>query len=332
MLPRPLLPVLAMNSQCPLLDAAVPPAAAAILPASAGHFGSSRSLWGAIASDAELDTVELARELWRQAVHDLRGKLGVVTNVTALLQQPCSEPRRSQLVALLNRNVVGLGDLLDGVADLARLDAKKERPVVRTFDIATTLDTTCGNLQVLARSRGIQLEFCGPRSLIADSDPLMVTRIAQNLLLNAIQYTHGDGVRLTCGPCEAAEASDWYFEVGGAEVSWGGNDLTKLLQTSSTRSAPGSSSGEGIGLSIVKRLCSLLGGSMAVEYAGGTGRITRIRLPRRYPGPAAVQTISAIGGRLISVPSVRSLADLQSCQPRLDAPPPANPGAPLTHS
>lgn len=263
-----------MDSQYPPFDMTAPSreAVATLLglpSSSSGPHADGRGM-----ADSRPARADLACELWRQAVHDLRGKLGVVVNVTALLKKTDNDGQRAELLDTLDRNVAGLRDLLDGVADLARLDAQQESADIREVDIARMLGETCDNLQALARSRGLLLEFNGPVGLIVQSDPLMVARMAQNLLLNAIQYTRAGGVVLTCGPCDATQPGRWYFDVGDAGAGTAAND----------QATPSRTSGEGIGLSIVGRLCNLLGGTMEVKCAGGSGRTTRIRLPMRDLG------------------------------------------------
>lgn len=283
-----------MNAPYPILEATGPPGSAAIRSVQASLFDGAHVAWQAAADVAQ--PAELASQLWRQAVHDLRGKLAVVTNVTALLLKLGGDGRRAELMATLDRNVADLRALLNGVADLARLDAQQERPAIRNIDVATTLGDLCNSLQVLAASRGLRLEFRGPPSLIAESDPLMVARIAQNLTLNALQYTHADGVMLTCGRCDEAPTDRWYLAIGDAESSLDGRDSIELPAASGRPTAP--SSGEGIGLSIVSRLCGLLGGTMEIARAGAAGRTTRIELPRRYLEPAVSAWESGRGSGL----------------------------------
>lgn len=231
---------------------------------------------------------EQAAALWRQAVHDLRGLLNVVANVTLLLQRPSSNERRVALIAVLDRNVGGLRTLLNGVADLARLDATREQPALRALDMSSVLGGLCSAFGELATSRGVRLESRGPARLLAESDALMVTRIAQNLLLNAISYTQAGGVVLTWG----AYDDRWYFEIADAPY------VAACAQPVEPAPAPNSvvawtpGAGEGIGLSIVKRLCSTLGGTMQI-VCNGVMRSTRIELPRHCAGSLEELTIAA---------------------------------------
>lgn len=237
-----------------------------------------------------------AAALWRQAVHDLRGKLGVVTCVTALLQRPSTDARRAELIAILDRNVGGLRHLLNGVADLARLDAVLELPVMATVDIAALLGELCGNLGILASSRGLHLEYRGPPSLFAECDALMLTRMAQNLMLNAISYTTAGAVSLTCGACEDGGGNNgsWYFDIRDAPYAALGNEGEGVAARPVTPTAAVSVPGEGIGLTIVTRLCGALGGTMDIACSGA-GRSTRIRLPMRYGTALQDLTIAATG-------------------------------------
>lgn len=240
--------------------------------------------WGGKAADPPAPPApeaRLASVLWQQAVHDIRGKLGVVTNLTALLQRPATEQHHAALLAMLDRNVASLGRLLDGVADLARLDAAPELPVLQRVNAAAVLQRVCDGVTALAESRGLGVEFRGPAVLLAETDPLMLERIAQNLMLNAVRYTRATGVVLSCASSDGAALGRWCFEVHDAASAAGGGALPRsslVLQL-----PPGGQplpAGEGIGLSIVARLSQALGGAVQTSCTVN-GRVTRISLPRR---------------------------------------------------
>lgn len=233
-----------------------------------------------------------ASVLWQHAVHDVRGKLGVVTNLTALLQRPLTDARRLALLAMLDRNVASLGQLLDGVAELARLDARPELPVLRRINAAAVLQQVCDSVAALAESRGVGIEFCGPAILLAETDALMLERIAQNLMLNAVRYTRAPGTMLVCGSSDAAGTGRWMFEVRDAApvAETTPNSPRALAGPSGVQPLP---AGEGIGLSIVARLSQTLGGSVQTTFTV-KGWVTRITLPvETRLGPVAIPALSA---------------------------------------
>jgi two-component system CheB/CheR fusion protein len=283
-----------MDQQHAFSDAFAPPAGTAGLLGSSGAIGADRGRYPGVAGELSRDKAEPAAALWLQAVHDMRGLLGVVSNATLLLRRPGSDERRAELLVVLDRSVGALRNLLNGVADLAALDAVQERPMLRTVDVATVLDGMCANLRVLAASRGLYLDSRGPASLVAESDSLMVTRMVQNLMLNAISYTRAGGVTLTWGPCGEGQAAQWYFEVCDVPYFAAGTPAVSVAFAPLNVAAP--EGGQGIGLSIVRRLCGALGGTMQI-VCSSAGRSTRIRLPRRYAGSFDELTFAAIGHR-----------------------------------
>ncbi|MDQ2927757.1 MAG: RsbRD N-terminal domain-containing protein, partial [Pseudomonadota bacterium] len=79
-------------------------------------------------------------ELWRQAAHDLRGNLGVVSNVAhGLTLAELPPDRRTDFLGLLRNNIRALHRLLDDVTDLARLHAGQEERRIVAFDAAALL-------------------------------------------------------------------------------------------------------------------------------------------------------------------------------------------------
>lgn len=289
-----------MNSRYALFDSA---AQVTAVPADAsGACAGSAQVWRGQAGVLGATPDALAAELWRQAVHDLRGRLAVVTVVTAQLQKPIAEARRLELLGVLDRNVAGLRALLNVAADQARPDARHEAPAICRIDAATTLRDLCDSLRVMASSRGLRLDVSGPASLMTETDPLMLARIVQNLMLNAIQYTHGAGVVLAYGLCGVAEPGHWYLEV--VDTGGNGRDDSALASLCGSGAWAGAvaAPGEGIGLSIVHRLCQQLGGTMRIASAAGGGRTTRIDLPAPHVLALDMLRLPSAGGSVISRP------------------------------
>lgn len=255
-------------------------------------------------------------ELWREAVHDLRGNLGVVVNATAVLSlQGVSETLRENFFRLLNKNVTSLHSLLEDVTDLARLQAGREQRQVKPFDAALVLRELCERMQPLVEERDLYLKTEGPPKLAVEGDAVKVQRIAQNLLLNALKYTPRGGVTVSWGDSRTSDANRWMLRVqdtgpgfhAGPDAPLAGaleeaTDEARQVErnaqegagpqlvagperssaSSSERSPLYQGRGEGIGLSIVKRLCELLHATVEMESTPGEGTTLRILFPRSY--------------------------------------------------
>jgi|KBSSwiStaDraftv2_1062776.scaffolds.fasta_scaffold57628_2 signal transduction histidine kinase len=256
-------------------------------------------------------------ELWRQAAHDLRGNVGVVMTAAAgLAAQGVAMAAGDKFLRILQKNLSSLHSLLEDVMDLARLQAGHEHRQVKAFDAAPLLRDLCERMQPLAEERGLFLKMEGPSTLPVEGDAVKTQRIAQNLLFNALKYTPSGGVTVSWGDSRQNDAHRWMlcvedtgpgFHAGpGAPMAGALGDATEearqveetartgIKGTATPAEAPASDAapvddrpvhqegGEGIGLSIVKRLCELLDATIEMDSVPGEGTSLRIVFPRHY--------------------------------------------------
>jgi signal transduction histidine kinase len=265
----------------------------------------------------ELKALENERlEAWRQAAHDLRGSAHVIANASAALTcDDVPDAKRTQMSATLSAAAASLNKLLTDLLDHARLEAGHEVRNLTHFDAAQLIRDFCDTTRQLAADRSLFLKCEGPTVLEVQGDPAKTQRILQNLVLNALKATHFGGVRVTwsasedprqanqwalcvqdTGPGLAAQPTPILEELKNAtetardaEDSAPSKDASSLhadpAPTLTSRSIARSTSlpaGEGIGLSIVKRLCELLDASIELESAPGQGTTFRVIFPRSY--------------------------------------------------
>ena len=251
-------------------------------------------------------------ELWRQAAHDLRGHIGAVVNATTgLSSRVAPEPIREKFLLLLQRSTSSLHMMLDDVMNLARLQAGHEQLDVKPFDAARLLRELCEELHTHAHERSLYLESGGPEPLMVEGDAVKTRRVAQNLLINALRYTRAGGVTVQWGDSKENDPERWMFSVrdtGPGFHAGPGAPLISALKAATIASHdidrkagvdPESADtngsaldddqrevsqqrGEGVGLSIVKRLSDLLNATIELESSPEAGTIFRVILPRRY--------------------------------------------------
>jgi signal transduction histidine kinase len=254
----------------------------------------------------QLRSVERERtELWREAAHDLRGNVGAVKLAANALGHAVATPELPAFVSLVRRSADSLDTLLNDLIELARLEAGREQRNVARFNASTEISELCDSLQPLAASRKLFLKFDAPVALVVDGDAVKVRRIAQNLILNALKYTERGGVVVSCADVVTGEVARWALTVGDTGVGLDASTVAPLAQALSTATKeahaiaresavptlPSASvpvrtaseqPSEGVGLSIVKRLCELLDASMELETKAGSGSTFRIIFPRQY--------------------------------------------------
>jgi signal transduction histidine kinase len=261
---------------------------------------------------ASVNEIEQRRAtLIHQAVHDLNSNVcGVSVAATLLGRTDVPEAARVEFATLLQQGVQGVTSMLGELMELARLEAGQERREITTFRVAALVAELSDVNRPFARERGLFLNTGGPPRLTVDGDPGKVRRLLQNLLLNALKYTHRGGVTVSWGK----EKDNWWLMVqdtgpgllagAGAQMVAGLKAATASARESDEKTAAtegevshvltpahGTSNearpvhqpgGEGIGLSIVKRLCELLDASLEMASSAETGTTFRVVLPCRY--------------------------------------------------
>lgn len=254
----------------------------------------------------------LHADLVRGAAHDLRGNLGIVVSAASVLaSEQVPADTRARLFEMVQRAVASQQNLLGNLMDLAHLQAGQEERTITRIDAAAILRDLCDTTQTFASERGLFLVFEGPDTLEVQGDALRLRRIAQNLLLNALEYTFEGGVTVVLSEGRSNDPKRWMlvirdtgpgFEQGPSgplagvlqettkeareiEHAFGGGP-TPTPDTGPTRTSGFGPRrrGEGIGLAIVKRLCELLDASLELESKSGVGSEFRVLVPRSYDG------------------------------------------------
>jgi signal transduction histidine kinase len=251
--------------------------------------------------------------LWQEAAHDLRGNLGVVSNATAGLGARHADPAaRQTFLRLLGHNVQALHRLLDDVTCLARLQSGQEERNLDTVDVAPLVRDLGAAMEDQAQQKGLTFALKGPETFVVQSDAVKLRRIVQNLVLNAIRYTRTGGVEVHWEAGGTDDAERWTLTVKDTgpgiqqarsselkdalevatqhaeqvETDTQANHVTHVHDEDAGVPAPGESPdtyvhGEGIGLSIVKRLCEVLDATVQVD-SDTSGTTFRILFPHAY--------------------------------------------------
>ncbi|RCR67550.1 ATP-binding protein [Larkinella punicea] len=247
------------------------------------------------------DLNELTRQrgdLLRTASHDLRGSFGIIEGAASYLNLvEADEPERKQMLEMLNRNLTTVREMVIQLMDLARLEAGQESLSIQSFNAGQLLHQLIESYQPLAEEADLMLKADGPAELMVESDPFQLQRIVQNLVLNALKHTRSGWVSVSwvresdyrwligiqdSGPGlpnqDAGSYSQALAPIPESSAAFGVPIPEADARAIAVTQAPKAAKGEGIGLSIVKRLCELLRASLEIETKAGEGTLFRIRL------------------------------------------------------
>ncbi len=211
--------------------------------------------------------------------HELRNPLSAMKSASALLGMPAARPAAHQRSReVIERQVGRLTDLVDDMLDVARLNSGKIVLERRVVDLAEVVRHVLGSFQDAGRSMHVHIATSlAPAWVFADETRL--EQIVSNLLDNACKYTPpGGNVRL-----ETATVDDTASLVVADDGSGIAAELLPRIFdvfAQGERTLERAQGGLGLGLTVVRRLVSLHGGTIGAESAGlRQGATFRLSLP-----------------------------------------------------
>ncbi|MDH3685001.1 MAG: ATP-binding protein [Myxococcales bacterium] len=226
--------------------------------------------------DADASNLAKSRFL-ASASHDLRQPLHALGLFSEALGQRASEPAILPLVGRIQDTVSNLQEMMDGILDLSRLEAGRVEARIEDFALGPLLVRIEEEFGVQAESAGLRLRARATDAVVR-SDRLLLTRILQNLVVNALRYTDRGGVLVGCrSRGDVVRIEVWDTGRGIPEEQLAGVfEEFRQLERDAREEGPGL----GLGLSIVDRLARLLGHEVEVKSTLGRGTRFSIRVPR----------------------------------------------------
>src|SRR5262249_51465687 len=239
---------------------------------------------------AESLVAELRRKDDHLAVlaHELRNPLAPINNGLQVLDQPgVPEAIAGQCRRIMRRQVRQLTRLADDLLDLVRLRCGKLQVRCEPLDLSTHVSEALESSRSILDERGHVLHYSGKPGVVVSADPARIEQVLVNLLSNAARFTDPGGQIRVRVDVEGNEAV--------LRVRDSGTGIpAEMLEEIFTPFGPGgrsftaSTRGLGIGLSVVRQIVALHGGTVTASSPGrGLGSEFTVRLPRLGPRAAA---------------------------------------------
>ncbi|HYX65254.1 MAG TPA: ATP-binding protein [Burkholderiales bacterium] len=216
--------------------------------------------------------------------HELRNPLGAIANGARLLEAP-DEPTRRHARDVIARQVQHLARMTDDLLDAARAMTGKIVLQRQPLDLAQAASRAVAALRASGRA-GEHRFVQRLEPVWVDADPTRIEQVLANLLANAVKYTPSGGA-ITVSVARAA--NDALLRVADEGIGMPPELVERVFEpfVQGERPLDRSYGGLGIGLTLVRRLAELHGGSASAASDGpGHGSVFTVRLPA-IPSPAA---------------------------------------------
>jgi signal transduction histidine kinase/CheY-like chemotaxis protein len=211
------------------------------------------------------------------ASHDLRQPLHALGLFVGALDDRVHEPGARELVCKIQESMRALEEMFDALLDVSRLDAGVMDVGVADVSLLPLLQRLESEFEPLARRKGLRLRVV-PSRLVVQSDPVLLSRILQNLISNAVRYTDRGRIVVGCrrrGATVRLEVADSGRGIAPERRREIFEEFHRL-----EREPDRGGEGLGLGLSIVERLARLLDHRIDVDSTPGRGSVFAITVPR----------------------------------------------------
>ncbi|HYH44950.1 MAG TPA: ATP-binding protein, partial [Thermoanaerobaculia bacterium] len=244
--------------------------------------------------------------------HELRNPLVPIRNALHLLEVPEATPEVKENARLvLRRQLDHLVHLVDDLLDVSRITHGKIQLSRRKLDLVELTVGVADSLAAAFSRRNLVLAVDrDPSPLCVDADPIRLEQVVSNLLHNAIKFTQPGGrVRISA----RREGGEAVIRVRDTGVGMAPSLLRSIFEpfVQADQSLDRTDGGLGIGLTLVRNLVELHGGTVAAASEGpGRGSEITVRLPladepaaelAKPIAEAAVEPASSGGGLRVLV-------------------------------
>ncbi|AEI66586.1 ATP-binding protein [Corallococcus macrosporus] len=253
----------------------------------------------------EAEAANLAKDQFLAMLgHELRNPLSAITGGVKVLAVARDAASRERARALVERQSLHLARLVDDLLDVERVSSGRILLQKRAMDLSECVRRAVAALEASGRTQAHQVEVDAPAAWL-EGDESRLEQVVSNLVSNALKYTPAGGhVRVV------TRVRPEHVEL---EVSDSGDGLSPELQErvfelffQAERTLDRAQGGLGIGLTLVKRLVELHGGSVRADSDGlAKGSTFTVRLPRGHveqaPAPQAPRAGPSAGRHVLLV-------------------------------
>ena len=198
--------------------------------------------------------------------HELRTPLQSILGYAQLMSRDSRIPEdRQNALAIIKRSGEHLGDLVEGLLDISKIEAGRLELQKRQFDLHQLLAQLVNMFEMDAKAKGITFIFNRGRNIprYVNSDEKQLRQILTNLLSNALKFTHEGSVSFNVNyRFQITE-----FTVTDTGVGIPEEDQERIFQSfeRGTSAVSNAISGTGLGLTIARLLAETMGGDLSVQ-------------------------------------------------------------------
>ena len=207
--------------------------------------------------------------------HELRTPLTAITGYAGLMLKDCNTDKTGMYIQNIQQSSERMREMLNTLLSFFRLDNGKEQPNFSTCRISLIAHTLESEFMPIAINKGLALTVTNHTDAVVLTDKERILQIGNNLLSNAIKFTENGGVSLTMG----YDNGMLKLIVKDTGTGMTEEEQQRVFGAFERLSNAAAKDGFGLGLSIVQRIVTMLGGIIRLESDKGKGSRFTVEIP-----------------------------------------------------
>ena len=212
--------------------------------------------------------------------HELRTPLTAITGYAGLIQKNFDADKTGIYIQNIQQSSERMREMLNTLLSFFRLDNGKEQPNISPCRISAIIHTLETEFMPIAMNKGLALIVTNRTDAVVLTDKERILQIGNNLLTNAIKFTENGGVYLT------ANYNNGVLKLIVEDTGTGmtEEEQQRVFGAFERLSNAAAKDGFGLGLSIVQRIVTMLGGTIRLESEKGKGSRFTVGIPMQTAG------------------------------------------------
>ena len=207
--------------------------------------------------------------------HELRTPLTAITSYAGLMRKDYNTDKIGGYIQNIQQSSDRMREMLNILLSFFRLDNGKEQPNISPCRISAIIHTLETEFMPIAMNKGLALTIHCHKDALVQTDKERILQIGNNLLSNAIKFTEEGGVSLT------TDYTDGVLIITVEDTGTGmtEDEQQRVFGAFERLSNAAAKDGFGLGLSIVQRIVTMLGGIIRLESDKGKGSRFTVEIP-----------------------------------------------------
>ena len=207
--------------------------------------------------------------------HELRTPLTAITGYAGLMRKDCNTDKTGTYIRNIQESSDRMREMLNTLLNFFRLDNGKEQPNFSACRISAITHTLETEFMPIAINKGLTLTIHCHKDAFVCTDKERILQIGNNLLSNAIKFTENGSVSLR------ADYDNGLLKLIVEDTGTGmtEEEQQRVFGAFERSSNAAAKDGFGLGLSIVQRIVTMLGGTIRLESDKGKGSRFTVEIP-----------------------------------------------------